>query len=862
MSWFGLNRNRGGSPHRGADVSDESQLLELAHQSDLEPWALLQAVRDPAGRVMDFVYRDINPLAARQHQSNRADLIGRSLTETLPAVTSSGLLEMYAHCVETGDPLVLDGFRYYGKTLPDATPDPATPAERRYDVRGTRVDHDYLSLTWHDVTDRVETLEALRVTVDANLDPQVLMHPVRSSGGEVIDFTYREANLAACRYTGLRHEELIGRSMLATSPGIRESGLLERYAHCVHTGEPVALADFPYLDGIRGDVRRYDIRATRTAAGGLSLTWRDVTDHAAQQEAAERAHQLLRTATDAMLDPQAVVEVIRDPAGDVVDLVYRDVNRAFCEYVGMTREAQVGRSLLETFPGVDGAGLMARYAHCALTGEPVVLNNFPYFNELQGETRNYDIRGNRVRPDLLVLTFRDTTERFAAVRELAAAEERYRLLALNSSDAITHVRDGVVVWVSPAIAGVLGAGPEHWVGTRLRDVVPTEDLPAFEQRWAILDAGGTVLQRIRVVSVDGVTHWVHLHATPFYHADGRRDGTTATLRLIDEDVAAERELAEALRREAAANALYRRSMESAAVGMCLASPQGPLIEVNQAMCEFFGYDAPTLLSKTWIELTAPEYRDADLANVADMVAGRVESYEMDKQFIHADGHRIWGHLAVGCLRGSDGSVAMSIGQIIDITDQVAARQAVERYRKLMETSNVGMCLTTAEGLFTDVNEAMCELFGLDRATMLRKTWQDLTPEPYLQADLRNVEEMLAGRRETYRVAKEFLHADGHQFWGDLSASCIRMPNGAVEYFVAQITDITDRMLAQQRLQADLDTAVSYVRSLLPDDLSGPVQASSRYLPTRELGGDSFGYSWIDDDHLSVYLLDVSGHGVE
>lgn len=30
----------------------------------------------------------------------------------------------------------------------------------------------------------------------------------------------------------------------------------------------------------------------------------------------------------------------------------------------------------------------------------------------------------------------------------------------------------------------------------------------------------------------------------------------------------------------------------------------------------------------------------------------------------------------------------------------------------------------------------------------------------------------------------------------------------------------------------------------------------------ELGGDCFDYAWIDDDHLIVYLLDVSGHGIE
>ena len=65
-----------------------------------------------------------------------------------------------------------------------------------------------------------------------------------------------------------------------------------------------------------------------------------------------------------------------------------------------------------------------------------------------------------------------------------------------------------------------------------------------------------------------------------------------------------------------------------------------------------------------------------------------------------------------------------------------------------------------------------------------------------------------------------------------------------------------------RLSGELNSAAKYVASILPGDLNGPVQVRSRYLPSRELGGDSFGYSWIDDDHLIVYLIDASGHGVE
>jgi len=37
--------------------------------------------------------------------------------------------------------------------------------------------------------------------------------------------------------------------------------------------------------------------------------------------------------------------------------------------------------------------------------------------------------------------------------------------------------------------------------------------------------------------------------------------------------------------------------------------------------------------------------------------------------------------------------------------------------------------------------------------------------------------------------------------------------------------------------------------------------TGEYIPSAELGGDCFGYHWIDPEHFAIYLLDVSGHGV-
>ncbi len=68
--------------------------------------------------------------------------------------------------------------------------------------------------------------------------------------------------------------------------------------------------------------------------------------------------------------------------------------------------------------------------------------------------------------------------------------------------------------------------------------------------------------------------------------------------------------------------------------------------------------------------------------------------------------------------------------------------------------------------------------------------------------------------------------------------------------------------SQKHLAAELKEAAEYVTSLLPARLAkGPVTSDWRFLPSTSLGGDAFGYHWIDPDHLAVYLLDVCGHGV-
>jgi phosphoserine phosphatase RsbU/P len=67
--------------------------------------------------------------------------------------------------------------------------------------------------------------------------------------------------------------------------------------------------------------------------------------------------------------------------------------------------------------------------------------------------------------------------------------------------------------------------------------------------------------------------------------------------------------------------------------------------------------------------------------------------------------------------------------------------------------------------------------------------------------------------------------------------------------------------SQKKLAAELAEAATYVKSLLPQPLQGAVSAEWCFHPSTQLGGDAFGYHWLDEDHFAIYLLDVCGHGV-
>ena len=81
---------------------------------------------------------------------------------------------------------------------------------------------------------------------------------------------------------------------------------------------------------------------------------------------------------------------------------------------------------------------------------------------------------------------------------------------------------------------------------------------------------------------------------------------------------------------------------------------------------------------------------------------------------------------------------------------------------------------------------------------------------------------------------------------------------------AELTELNDRIsLINAQMVRDLEAAAKVQRSLLPaaDVMIPSLQVAWRYVPCHSLAGDFLNIFPLDEEHVGLFVVDVSGHGV-
>jgi PAS domain S-box-containing protein len=112
--------------------------------------------------------------------------------------------------------------------------------------------------------------------------------------------------------------------------------------------------------------------------------------------------------------------------------------------------------------------------------------------------------------------------------------------------------------------------------------------------------------------------------------------------------------------------LFKTSFNNSAIGMALVSPDGKWLEVNKSICDIVGYSKEELLTKTFQDITHKDDLEKDLDYVKKMLDGSINTYQMEKRYLHKDGHIVWVLLNVSIIRDESKAPQFFISEVLDI----------------------------------------------------------------------------------------------------------------------------------------------------------------------------------------------------
>ncbi|WP_431064343.1 bifunctional diguanylate cyclase/phosphodiesterase [Methylotuvimicrobium sp.] len=135
---------------------------------------------------------------------------------------------------------------------------------------------------------------------------------------------------------------------------------------------------------------------------------------------------------------------------------------------------------------------------------------------------------------------------------------------------------------------------------------------------------------------------------------------------------------------------FQAYFDSAPVGMAAISADKQWLEVNDKLCDLFGYSRNALIKQTWMDLTHPVDLDAELEQFNDILTGKLEGYALDKRCIRGDGKLIDVHVIKQGVRDANGQLDYIVVIIEDISARKQGELALMERDRALENQSLSL----------------------------------------------------------------------------------------------------------------------------------------------------------------------------
>lgn len=280
--------------------------------------------------------------------------------------------------------------------------------------------------------------------------------------------------------------------------------------------------------------------------------------------------------------------------------------------------------------------------------------------------------------------------------------------------------------------------------------------------------------------------------------------------------------------------VYEMWFERAPTGVCLVATDGAFLRANPAYCRLVGRSEAELQRLTFQDITHPDDLLLDVSLVDDVLADRIDRYDIDKRYIRPDGSIVWVHLTVALLRHDDGSPLHFISMLEDISERRDAQDklqaTLELWRTTFEYSPVAMVELDLDGTIVRANAAAGELMGCSPNELLGFRTPDLGDPAAAEDSYHNLARLASGELKANVGEGRLRDLRGRNPWLSVHTAAVTGPDGRVERLLMQVIDITESWELRDRLQRSVDELSRAYRekaalmTALSHDLRTPIAA--------------------------------------
>src|SRR6202453_5079884 len=316
----------------------------------------------------------------------------------------------------------------------------------------------------------------------------------------------------------------------------------------------------------------------------------------------------------------------------------------------------------------------------------------------------------------------DSAMRRQAEDVLHNSEERTRLILDSATEAICGCdSEGTCLFSNLSAARILGYDdPSELIGKNMHALehhtrkdgtpYPIEECPIYIgfQKNEDVHRDDEVYWRKDGTSFP-VEFWSHIIV---------REGKTlgAVITFID---ITERKQAEAALRKSEER--WRSVYENSAIGVALTDLSGRFLAVNRAHEKMLGYTEEELRKLTFLEITEEDYRDANWELISELLEGKRQQFQIEKQYRRKDGTLGWVSNNVSLVPGSESMPRFIMALSEDVTQrkqaEAALRKSEEQNRSLLQINNAIITNLTQQALLRSISEALDPIISFDRCAI-------------------------------------------------------------------------------------------------------------------------------------------------